>query len=190
MTEHTWEELISEYLNEDGMDVSLTTGLDLKHMELYNKIRVELSKKYPKPKEQMEDDQDTINIGEARNDSKSSLFLKALTLTKEMYDRIDILQHMATEHEKKVIRLYAELTRYWPNATAEARKFWRNSDLYEIVESYFKILRKYGQTTTEEPYYFLHPTRKRRVIHEGEMLKRSTQIDENEIYVALLEEET
>lgn len=188
MTEHTWEEMLSEYLNEEGMDVTLLTGLDLQHFELYGKIRMELSKKYPKPKELMEDEQDTLNIAEARSDPKAPLFLLALNASKEMFDRVDILQHMATEYEKKAIRIYARTTRSWHVAPAELHKVFRDSDLYEMVESYFKILRKYGLTTKEEPYYFLSPKHKRRVKYEGEMLKRSTQMDENEIKISLLEE--
>jgi hypothetical protein len=182
-----WEEMISEYLNEEGQDVSLVTGMDLKYFKLYCKIRHEFSKKYPKPKDLMEDDEDTVNIADAKHDPKAPLFIRALNRSKEMYDRVDVLQHMATEYEKQAIRLYAELTRFWEKAKPEARKVWRDSDIYEIVESYFKILRKYGERTIEEPYYFLHPQRKRRVVYEGKMLKRSTQIDANEIKVSLLE---
>jgi len=185
--EELWREMISEYLNEEGQDVSLITGLDLKYFELYGKTRMELAKKYPKKKELREWDDDTINITEAKEDPKAPLFIKALNRSKEMYDRVDILQHMATEYEKQAVRLYAELTRFWADATPKARKAWHDSDIYEIVESYFKILRKYGLTTKEEPYYFLSPRHKRKVKYEGEMLKRSTQIDDTEIKVSLLE---
>jgi hypothetical protein len=167
--------MLSEYLNDEGIDVSLMTGLDLKYFELYGKAL-------------MEDETDTINIAEARNDSKAPLFLRALNASKEMFDRVDIIQHMATEYEKKAIRIHANLTRSWPTATAELRKAFLDSDIYEIVESYFKILRKYSQTTTEEPYYFLHPKHRRAVKYGGEMLKRNTQLDDNEIKVSLLEE--
>ena len=63
-----------------------------------------------------------------------------------------------------------------------------SKDIYELVESYFKILRKYGLTTTEEPYYFLSPEQKRKIKHEGDMLKRNTQIDDTEIKVSILED--
>ena len=72
--------------------------------------------------------------------------------------------------------------------TAESRKVWRDEDLYELVETYFKILRKYGLHTKEEPYYFLSPKRKRNVKLTGDMLKRSTRIDENEINISILED--
>ncbi len=62
-----------------------------------------------------------------------------------------------------------------------------HTDLYETVESYFRILRKYGLHTTEEPYYFLSPKRRRSVKTSGDMLKRSTQLDDNEIHISILE---
>jgi hypothetical protein len=62
-----------------------------------------------------------------------------------------------------------------------------HTDLYETVESYFRILRKYGLHTTEEPYYFLSPKRRRSVKISGDMLKRSTQLDDNEIHISILE---
>jgi len=68
-------------------------------------------------------------------------------MAKASYDRVGILQNLATEYEKKAVRLYSHLTYNWFNADVEYRKAYRDSDLYEIVESYFKILRKYGLTT-------------------------------------------
>lgn len=96
---------------------------------------------------------------------------------------------MATEYEKKCIRVYTHLTRNWNHEEVpkDFRKAWRDNDLYETVESYFRILRKYGLHTTEEPYYFLSPKRRRNVKISGDMLKRSTQLDENEIHVSILE---
>ena len=63
-----------------------------------------------------------------------------------------------------------------------------DTDIFEIVESYFKIMRKYGLPTFEEPYYWLSPKRRREIKYEGEMLKRSTMFDDAEIRVSLLEE--
>lgn len=181
-------EPLTEYLGPDGQDVTLVTGLDLKHFKLYCKIRNQFSKKYPKSEELREDEEDTVNISEAKHDSKAPLFLKALTASKEMYDRVDILQHMATEYEKKAVRLYSHITLNWFEHEKGFRKILRDSDIYEIVESYFKILRKYGLATKEEPYYFLSPKHKRAVKYEGDMLKRSTQIDDSEINISILED--
>ena len=65
-----------------------------------------------------------------------------------------------------------------------------DSDVYEIVESYFKVMRKYGLPVYEEPYYFLTPKRRREIEYTGEMLKRSTMFNDNEIKISLLEELT
>lgn len=183
------EKSLTEALSKDGVDWSLMTGLDIQHLRLYGKTRMELSKKYPKPEALMEDEEDTINIPEARKDSLAPLFTRCVMLGKEIYDRVGILQNMATEYEKKVVRIYSHLTNNWsnPKVDREYRKAYRDSDLYEIVESYFKILRKYGLTTQEEPYYFLSPQHKRAVKVEGEMLKRSTQIDDSEINISIME---
>ena len=49
-------------------------------------------------------------------------------------------------------------------------------------------MRKYGEPTYEEPYYFLAPKERRDIKYEGEMLKRSTMFDDNEIHISILEE--
>jgi len=183
-------EILSECLDAhgfEGTDVSLFTGLDWQKLVLYGKIRNELAKKYPKPKKLREEEDDIINIQEASKDSKAHLFLRALDAIHTSLERIDVLQHMASEYEKKAIRLYSHFTRNWTEFEKEYMKFLTKSELYEIVESYFRILRKHGLSTDEEPYYFLTPKYKRQVKIEGDMLKRSTQIDDSEIKVSFLE---
>jgi len=183
------EKSLTEFLSKDGVDWSLLTGLDIQHFTLYCKIRNELSKKYPNPKELMEEEDDTVNIKEARHDAKAPLFLRALDMVHDAFERVGILQYVSTEYEKKAIRLYSHLTNNWdnPKVSRDYRKAYTDLDLYEIVESYFKILRKYGILTDEEPYYFLTPQHKRKVKVEGEMLKRSTQIDDSEIKISIME---
>ena len=181
-------EILSEYLDEDQVDVSLFTGLDWQNIRLYGKLRQDLSAKYPKPENLREDQEDTIDIPLARHDPDASLFTQALTLVHDTYERTKILQHLATEHEKKIIRLYTHFTRNWSDFSTEYMKGLRDTDLYELVESYFKILRKHGLSTTEEPYYFLSPQQQRKAKVAGEMLKRATQIDDSEIRFSLLEE--
>lgn len=181
------QELFDGYITEDGVDFSLMTGFNIQRLMLYGKIRKELSRKYPKPKKLREDKEDTINIEEARNDNDAALFIRCVDEAKEAYDRVRILQNLATQQEKIIVRFYSHLTYNWADHGKEYRKLLKDSDLYEIVESYFKILRKYGLTTTEEPYYFLSPQQKRKVKLEGEMLMRTTQMDITEINVSLLE---
>ena len=104
---------------------------------------------------------------------------------KEAFDRVNILQHMATEYDKKVVRFYSHVTNNWNRV--KWREILRDLDIYEMVESYYKVLRKHGLTTNEEPYYFLSPDKKRKVKYAGDMAKRSTQIDDSEIQVSILE---
>jgi hypothetical protein len=182
---------LSESVNSEGWegtDISLFTGLDWQKLTLYGRIRQELSERYPKPEALREDDEDTVDVEKAKEDSKASLFLNALNRVHASLERVETLQYLASEYEKKVIRLYTHFTRNWPQFGKQYMKGLTNADLYELVESYFKILRKYGLSTDEEPYYFLTPKQKRAVKYEGEMLKRSTEMDESEIKVSLLEE--
>lgn len=187
VAEKEFENLLKPILTDDGVDLSLMSGLDLQMFILYNKIRNELSERYPNPEVLREEPTDTVDIRKAKHDSKAPLFLRALTATKEAFDRVDILQHLATESEKKAVRLYSHITYYWDSLEPKVHKAILDLDLYEIVESYFKIMRKYGLTTNEEPYYFLSPQRKRKVKVEGEIVKRTTQIDDSEIHISLLE---
>jgi len=181
-------EIFSESLGDDGVDSSLFTGLDWQHLILYGKVRKELAEKYPKPKALREDEDDIMDDDAAKNDAKASLFRKALVYAEAVYDKTDILQNLCTEHEKQIIRFYTHITRNWSIYNINLWHVLSSKDLYELVESYFKILRKYGVTTTEEPYYFLSPSEKRKIKLEADMLKRSTQYDDSEIKVSLLEE--
>jgi len=104
--------VLGEYIRE-GLDWSLLTGLDWTHYELYCKIRVEMSKKYPKAKELMEDKEDTVDVVEARHDEDAPVFLRALTLIYDGFERARVLQHLATEYEKKCVRWYGFLTNNW-----------------------------------------------------------------------------
>jgi hypothetical protein len=46
-----------------------------------------------------------------------------------------------------------------------------DSEIFEIVETYFRICRKYHMPTFEEPYYFLTEQRHLEVKLEGDLLK-------------------
>lgn len=183
----TLEKCLSAKVDEEGLDISLITGLDFQRLMQYGKLRKELSEKYPNPKYLREDAEDTIDIKEAKYDSKAPLFLKLMLTCKNMYERIGMLQEFATEYDKKVVRFYAHITLNWPNQGKGWLKILGNQGMYEVVESYFKVIRKYALSTEEEPYYFLSPGQKRKIQYEGEMLKRSTQFDDSEIKLSFLE---
>jgi len=180
--------LPSIILQEGEIDYSLVTARELHFFKIYNQTREELSKKYPNPNPP-EDEDDTINIAEARQDSKAHIFIEALTRVKTIMDKSDTINLLATDYEKHCIRLYCKVLFNWIfESNKEFMEALTDTDLFEIVESYFKIMRKYHLPTFEDPYYFLSPKRRRSVKYEGEMLKRSTLFDENEIKVSLLEE--
>ena len=164
-TEATLREMFTEYLDEDGCDVTLFTGYDIQRLHQYGELREKLHDTNP----------------------RDHVLIRCLLLAAHVYDRIRALQALATPYEKNCVRLYARLTVNWQGNFLKIQNQFPDSDIYEIVESYFKILRKYGLTTEEKPYEFLHPNRCRSVKHEGEMLKRSTQMNDDEIKVSLLE---
>jgi hypothetical protein len=61
------------------------------------------------------------------------------------------------------------------------------TDVFEAVDAYFKICRKYHVPTLEEPYYFLSEQKRRDIKLEGDMIKRTTDYGENEIRLSILE---
>lgn len=183
----TLEECLRATPDKDGVDFSLMTGLDLQRFGQYGRLRKELSQKYPKPENQREDEEDTVDVDGARNDVKAPLFTRLLFAVKEAFDRVEMLREFATEYDKKVVRWYAHITLNWPNQGKLWLETLGDSGIFEMVESYFKVLRKYGLPTEEEPYYFLSPQQKQKVKYAGDMLKRSTMMDENEIKLSVLE---
>ena len=195
-----------------GIDYSLLTQREWQLLKIYNDLRSELKKDYPikitdkeagNPNyaelyddEELEDGYD-IDTEKARNDYRATSFRKAMTTAAEMMDKIDLIKKFCTSYEIYCVRLYCKyLLNYMVTPKSKKRKeglkqflsVFKDADIYEIVESYFKICRKHGLTTYEEPYYWLSPNRKREIKYEGEMLKRSTMFDDNEIRVSILEE--
>jgi hypothetical protein len=184
----TLEECLAATLNQEGVDVSLLTGLDLQRFAQYGRLRKELSEKYPKPLDQREEEEDdTVSVVEARRDAKASLFTRLMMTVKESYDRVEMLQAFASEYDKKVVRFYAHITLNWLNQGREWLKLLGDVGIFEMVEAYFKVLRKHGLSTEEEPYYFLSPEQKQNVKYAGDVLKRTTMMDENEIKLSVLE---
>ncbi len=109
---------------------------------------------------------------------------------KVIYDKIDVLQHKASEYEKLCLRLYWHLTFNWTHApnVESFREVFRDCDTFEVVEAYFKIWRKYHLPTFEEPYDFLTEKRRLEVKLEGDLLRRTTSYSDFEIKVSILEE--
>jgi hypothetical protein len=108
---------------------------------------------------------------------------------KAIFDKVEVLQKQASEYEKYSLRLYWHLSYNWnhePNVES-FRKVFRYKHIFELVEAYFKICRKYHVPTFEEPYYFLTEEQRRDIKLEGDMLKRTTDYSDNEIRVSILE---
>ena len=196
----TLEQLFPEVLDDDGNDLSLMSGAEWEIMIIYAKTRKYLLEKYPQSQdearmlgqswEEEPEEPYQINIPKAREDPQSRVFLKVLCQMKAIYDKVDVLQHGASEYEKYCLRLYWHLTYNWTHApdVKSFREVLPDSDIFEIVESYFKICRKYHLPTFEEPYDFLTEQRRLEIKLEGDMLRRTTTYSDFEIHISILEE--
>ena len=196
----TLQQLFPETLDSDGNDLSLMSGTEWEIMITYAKTRKYLLDKYPQSQEEAKmlgqsweeepEEPRQINIAKAREDPQSRVFVKALFQMKTIYDKVDALQHNASEYEKYCLRLYWHLTYNWNHApnVKSFREVLHDSDIFEIVETYFKICRKYHQPTFEEPYYFLTEQRRLEIKLEGDILKRTTSYSDIEIHVSILED--
>ena len=131
-----------------------------------------------------------INIPKAREDPQSRVFVKTLFQMKAIYDKVDVLQHGASKYEKLCLRLYWHLTYNWNHApnVKSFREVLPDGDIFEIVETYFKICRKYHLPTFEEPYYFLTEQRCLEIKLEGDMLRRTTSYSDIETDISILED--
>lgn len=197
----TLNQLWPEVLDKDGVDLSLMSAAEMDAMVTYGILRKYLIEKYPQSQQEAKElgqvwDEEPgepyqINIVKARDDPKGKLFWQTVLKMAEIFDKITLLQTQASEYEKICLRIYWHLVYNWNHAPdiAEFRGNFENreSDIFEIVETYFKICRKYHVQTFEKPYYFLPDERKRNIKLEGDMLKRTGGYRENEIYISFLE---
>ena len=196
----TLEQLFPEVLDPDGNDLSLMSGAEWEIMITYAKTRKYLVEKYPQSQEEAKmlgqqwdgepEEPNQINVAKAQEDPQNRVFVKALFQMKTIYDKVEALQLNASEYEKYCLRLYWHLTYNWNHApnVKSFREVLHDSDIFEIVEAYFKICRKYHLPTFEEPYDFLTEQRRLEIKLEGDMLKRTTSYSEFEIHVSILEE--
>ena len=196
----TLAQLFPETLDPDGNDLSLMSGAEMEIMITYAKARKHLVEKYPQSQEEAKmlgqqwDEEPAeprqINVAKAREDPQSKVFVKTLFQMKAIYDKVEVLQLNASEYEKYCLRFYWHLTYNWTHASnvKSFRECLDDCDIFEIVESYFKICRKYHLPTFEEPYYFLTEQRRLEIKLEGDILKRTTSYSDNEIHVSILED--
>jgi hypothetical protein len=196
----TLAQLFPETLDPDGNDLSLMSGAEWEIMVTYAKTRKYLIEKYPQSQEEAKmlgqpwdeepEEPRQINVAKAKEDPQSKVFVKVLFQMKAIYDKVDALQRNASEYEKYCLRFYWHLTYNWNHApnVKSFREVLHDSDIFEIVETYFKICRKYHLPTFEEPYYFLTEQRRLEIKLEGDTLKRTTSYSDIEIHVSILED--
>ena len=196
----TLKQLFPEVLDAEGNDLSLMSGAEWEIMVNYATTRKYLIEKYPQSQQEAKmlgkvwdeppEEPYQINVTKAQKDPKSKVFFKILLQMKIIYDKVDVLQAQASEYEKICLRFYWHLTYNWnhsPN-TDGFRKCLPDSDIFEVVEAYFKICRKYYLPTFEEPYQFLSEEQRRNVKLEGDILRRTTDYSDNEINISILED--
>ena len=196
----TLAQLFPATLDDEGNDLSLMSGAEWEIMITYAKTRKFLLEKYPQSQEEAKmlgqpweeklEEPYQINIPKAREDPQSRVFVKALFQMKAIYDKVHALQRSASEYEKHCLRFYWHLTYNWTHApdVKSFREVLPDSDIFEIVETYFKICRKYHLPTFEEPYDFLTEQRRLEIKLEGDTLKRTTSYSDIEIHVSILED--
>ena len=196
----TLAQLFPETLDPDGNDLSLMSGAEMEIMITYAKTRKYLIAKYPQSQEEAKmlgqpwdeepEEPRQINVAKAKEDPQRKVFVKTLFQMKAIYGKVDALQLNASEYEKYCLRLYWHLTYNWNHApnVKSFRECLDDSDIFEIVEAYFKICRKYHLPTFEEPYNFLTEQRRLEIKLEGDILKRTTSYSDNEIHASILED--
>ena len=196
----TLQQLFPECLDGDGNDLSLMSGAEWEVMITYAKTRKYLLEKYPQSQQearilgqQWNEEPETpyqINIAKTQNDPHRKIFYHAIFQLKAIYDKVHTLQRHASEYEKICLRLYWHLTYNWTHApnVGSFQKMLRDTDIFEIVETYFNICRKYHVPTFEEPYDFLPEQRRLEIKLDGDMLRRTTSYSDFEIHISILED--
>jgi hypothetical protein len=161
------------------------SGAEWEIMITYAKARKYLLEKYPQSQEEAKmlgqqwdeepEEPYQINIAKTQDDPQRKVFVKALFQLQAIYNKVDALQHIASDYEKYCMRLYWHLTYNWEHApnVKSFQEVLPDSAIFEIVEAYFKICRKYHLPTFEEPYDFLSEQRHLELKLEGDMLRRT-----------------
>lgn len=194
----------------NGIDFSLLTQREWQLLKIYDNRRKKLKAKYPcriggasdvynyNSLDDEDGDGYDIDINAAKHDPDSTRFIKALTTTKTLLDKIEDMKDSLTAYELCCVRLYCKYLFNHFNVDlaktkkrkAEVKQFlasFKHADIYEIVTCYFKIMRKHGLPIYEEPFYWMNPQDKREIQFEGDMLRRTSTYDHTEIHVSLLE---
>jgi hypothetical protein len=197
----TLSQLFPPLIDEEGNDMSLMSGAETDLMVTFAELRKYLVEKYPQSRQEAKtlgvvwdeepEEPKQLNIAAAKVDPKSRQYFQGLLKMRAIFDKIAVLQTHASEYEKICLRFYWHLSYNWNHAPK--REDFRNtflkckSDIFEIVEAYFKICRKYHVPVSEEPYCFLSDELKREIKLEGDMLRRTSDYSDFEIRLSILE---
>lgn len=178
----------------------MMSGAETKIMVTYAKTRKYLIENYPQTQEEARllgrhwDEEPNapyqIDLKKSIGDPKRKVFVDALNKLAAVYKKIAYLQQSATDYEKICLRIYWHITFNWNHSEHPTgfRKILENSDLFEIVEAYFRICKKYNLPVFEEPFYFLPEQQRIEVKLEGDVLKRTTDYNDFEIHISILED--
>jgi len=199
--ENRLKQLFPEELDKEGCDLSLMSSVEIEIMTLCGQTKQYLTERYPQTQQEaklygsvwVEEPQTPLQIDTAKAiaDPKGKTFLELILKMKTIYDKLFLLQTQATEYEKICLRFYGRVTYLWHH-DKDCEMFrglfldYKN-DLFELVETYFKICKKYQVPTLEEPYYFLTEEQQLEVKLEGDMLKRTGKYSDFEIHLSILE---
>jgi hypothetical protein len=123
-------------------------------------------------------------------DPKGELFFETLCKVKAVYDKVRVLQNKANAYEKMCLRFYWHIAHNEHGVFRPVTIRERLSDckVFEIVQTYFKICRKYEVSVFEEPYYFLNNQRRCKVKLAGDILRRTTEYNDFESHISILED--
>jgi hypothetical protein len=198
----TMQQLFPATLDDDGNDLSLMSGAEWEIMITYAKTRKYLLEKYPQSHEEaqilgktgMKNQKTFTRLTSPKHnlDPQRKVFVHVLFQMKAIYDKVEALQRNASDYEKICLCLYWHLTFNWKHAPNVGcfQEALHDCDIFEIVETYFKICRKYHLPTFEEPYDFLTEQRRLEIKLEGDILRRTTNYSDFEIHISILEELT
>ncbi len=196
----TLQQLFPQCLDACGSDTSLMSGAETEILITYGETRKYLLEHYPQTRREAEqlgqvwtelpEETVQINMALARDDPKKKLFFQLMIKLEAIYEKIAVLQTQASEYEKICLRFYWHLTYNWNKASGKGsfQAVLHDAEIFEIVEAYFKICRKYKVAVFEEPYYFLSDQQRRLVKLEGDMLRRTTEYNDFEVRVSILED--
>jgi len=202
-TDFALRQLFSPALDDAGVDLSLMSGAEAAFLITYAKIRRYFVEQYPSRPDtatyggdwtedpQVSQAASQIDVAKAKCDPKIYPYFEALLKLLVVYDKLEVLQIQASEYEKICLRIYSRLTYNWTHTKNKAdlkHSFLEClEDLFEIVETYFKICHKYAVPVFEEPYAFLPDEFKREVKLAGDVLRWTSVYSDFEIHLSILE---